>query len=319
MRIYLSPITDLTALYTNLSEIWLRDPAKRRLMRARGIDEATVRGDRGDLALLRAYLSVLPEKGGERRRAEAELAVLSLSLTDADALWTAAAERLRVWSVKDAVLARSEELLPAIPFGEDAPSRPFVLDLSPLLSPAPTEEGITVYLARMAATLSAYADRPMRAALLTLPASALPACLRAREDALSAALALAPSRRRAEDRDALANRMLFTLLPLLRERGLPLILRAGAIEWGDGRLPSRFDAPSLCALAERLEDRMPRTLLAPRSLLAEGDMRALCGIFPAIDGFPRFSLPPRSALSFHRSPLSLLAEGKEGENCAKNF
>ena len=54
MRIYLSPITDLTALYTNLSEIWLRDPAKRRLMRARGIDEATVRGDRGDLALLRA-------------------------------------------------------------------------------------------------------------------------------------------------------------------------------------------------------------------------------------------------------------------------
>ena len=94
MRIYLSPITELTALYTNLSEIWLFDPAKRRLMRARGIDEATVRGDRGDLALLRAYLSVLPEKGGERRRAEAELAVLSLSLTDADALWTAAAERL---------------------------------------------------------------------------------------------------------------------------------------------------------------------------------------------------------------------------------
>ncbi len=335
-RIYLGGAENLREgkTYTNLSELWLDDPKKRRMMRQAGIDEPTVCGEKGDYALLCAYLTALQEDGAERNRAARTLygafGFEEAALSDPKALWEESAEALASGKVTlRGVLARAEAL--CIETAEqvwDTPrqtalSRP-VMTLDAFVSwgtgiasaIASLEaawgreiDGIDALVQCLRSRADVFASAGCDAMLLTVEAR-LPACLRAKTEDCDAWLKTAKSKDgrglRDEQRDALAARILLGILPVLCEKGWLLILRAGAREWGDGRLPCGFDAFRFAEIAEKLGGQMPRVLLCPRSDRAKASMRSLLGVFPSILGKPAVSMTERDCALEGASPLCLL-------------
>lgn len=342
MKIYLGNAADLGAairrspedapdrsparLFTNLSELWLDDPSKRRLMRRHGIEESVVTGEFGDYRLLEGFLRALSSDPRAAARARTELSALGIDddLSDPCALWTRSSELLAEHAADLTARFAADPDIRTLCSLTETPAHRDVLTLGALYEMKESFNAALDALSRAAALpitcasefldaltarIESIPDTAGRALLLTLT-DCLPPCLRTTDEQADAALTALREKHRSSDnraRDLLRSRLLFALLPVLRKKEITLILRVGAIEHGDGRLPCGFHAASLVDIAARLGRQMPRILLAPRSLRARSDLQTIDGIFPAISGKPAISIPPKAALSFHRTPLSLLA------------
>lgn len=339
-RIYLGRIEVLLGAgeCTNLAELWMDDPAKRRLMRQCGIDEPTVRGEMGDFALLSGYLSALKQNGAALKRAESLLSrafgFAPELLSDAEALWQKSTEALAAGRITPERLLSSENR--RVLLGIEAWKQPVsigaalpVMMLGPLFSLSAgigdavdalasvtgrQIGGMKDLTAAIEQRMDLFAKSGCDSMLISVQDS-LPDCLRATGEDLDAWFASAREKdgRSLSDpqREALQSALLFGLLPALRSRGWRLILCAGAKVWGDGRVGCGFDALSFAKLASKLGTKMPRVLFCPRSFAALHSMWDLLGVFPAIGNQPALRLAGQGALIDVSAPLELLWSNEE--------
>lgn len=330
---YFGPSSDLSGerRYTNLSEIWLHTAKKRRQMRSVGIRESALDGSEGDYPLLCAYLQALRSDPEELLSAQEELSALGLSdlINDASALWQKSADLLEQDAAKisERILSAGNRIRAVTPLAAAPSDRREILPAADITVFCTLGAGIKQALSALSDAvgyqadspeallraieqqLTVYADAGCDTAVLTV-AERLPPCLRQNDQDAERALLAARKRDGGADaaQDALASRLLFGILPMLHRRGMTLLLRAGATECGDGRLPCRFDAGSFAAYATRLKEQMPRTLLLPRSSYALPAMQALTGIFPsAACGQPAVRLASDDIVLSRGSILPLLA------------
>lgn len=334
---YFGPASDLNGerRYTNLSEIWLHTAQKRQQMRRVGIRESVLDGSEGDYPLLCAYLQAIRSDQAELLSAQRELSALGLSdsADDASALWRKCAEileqdtaeigkrilsagnRIRAVTPLAAAPSGHGDILPAADISTFCTFGTGIGQALSALSDAVgyQTDSFELLLRAIGQRLAVYADAGCDTAVLTVEEH-LPPCLRRSEQDADRALLAARKRNRGADdaQDALASRLLFGILPMLQQHGMTLLLRAGATECGDGRLPCRFDASSFASYATRLKGQMPRVLLLPRSPYALPAMQALTGVFPSFaDGQPAVCLASEDIVLSRGSILALLAAIRE--------
>lgn len=285
-------IDRLDLVYTNLTQIWVDFAEKRRFLRSCGVDEAVVVKKYGDFALFSAYVTHLSEKNDLWEKGMAELASLSdfplPEEKNAKTLWAWGCDAMGL-GISAKTLAEKSTTPVVLPLTQDvagwkgdAP----IVSLDSTLAFSVRSETVAQLLELLKNRLDAFEKIGCRSVMLTV-SERLPACLRIGDDDADKTLsALIQGGQGISEKkqEALKCRLLFGVLPMIRERKMPLILRAGAERWGDGLFDCRFDAKSLLAYAERLGDEMPKIALCPRSAQAREDMERLIGVLPAIDG-----------------------------------
>ncbi len=321
MRISLSsPAALLSRVDTDLTQLWLIDPHVRRFLRRCGEEEAVVTGRAGSYPLFSAYLTHAAKDRREAARVREALSAMNLSspATDPAALWREGCERLLTGALcaRDllAPLFPITCLLPPDQMPQCDSRTPEIVDFTPLLDlknakkmPFLSEKmPFSAALSAIKARLSTLFSVGCTGGFLTVE-RALPRPMRMKEEDADAAYGRLWEGKTvdAATEEGLRARLLFALFSVLARENQPLLLRAGAKEWGDGRIALDFDALSFCALAEKCGEQMPRVLLLPRSQASAQAMKSLTGIFPSKNCFSAISLLPRSAVCEASSPAAM--------------